>query len=97
MNKGETIDKFVCFMKDELEKDGYKIGQAHFNFALSHTAKYVNNPDELISEGDDLTKFKSICKISDEEFKTVINACLTNDLVKEFGGNERNYIFGIIY
>lgn len=91
MNKEETIDKFVCFMKDELEKDGYKIGQAHFNFALSHTAKYVNNPDELISEGDDLTKFKSICKISDEEFKTVINACLTNDLVKEFGGNERNY------
>ena len=42
MNKEETIDKFVCFMKDELEKDGYKIGQAHFNFALSHTAKYVN-------------------------------------------------------
>ncbi len=85
------IDKFVCFMKDELEKDGYKISQAHFNFALSYTEKYYNHPDELIEEGADLTKFKNICKVSDEEFKTIINSCLTNDLVKEFGGNERDY------
>lgn len=91
MNKEEMIDKFVCFMKDELEKDGYKISQAHFNFALSYTAKYYNHPDKLIKEGADLTKFKNICKISDEEFKTIINSCLTNDLVKEFGGNERDY------
>lgn len=91
MNKEEMIDKFVCFMKDELEKDGYKISQAHFNFALSYTEKYYNHPDELIEEGADLTKFKNICKVSDEEFKTIINSCLTNDLVKEFGGNERDY------
>ncbi len=91
MNKEEMIDKFVCFMKDELEKDGYKISQDHFNFALSYTEKYYNHPDELIEEGADLTKFKNICKVSDEEFKTIINSCLTNDLVKEFGGNERDY------
>lgn len=95
MNKEEIIDKFVCFMKNELEKDGYKINQAHFNFALSYTERYFNHHDERTQEGADLTKFKNICKISDDEFKTVINSCLTNNLVKEFGGNEHDY--SIIY
>lgn len=91
MHKEDAIDKLVCFMKDELEKDGHKIEHVHFDFSFSYKEKYFNHADKIIEEGEDLTQFKSIYPISDDDFKIAINSCLTNNLVKEFGGNSREY------
>lgn len=91
MNKEETIDKLLCFMKNALEENGCRINEMSFNFALSYTEKYFNSEPTVIPEGEDLTQFKKLYSISDEDFQKAINCCITHNLIKYRGIGERNF------
>ena len=65
--KENFADELLVYMQNELEKDGQSIKTKDFDFHLTYTQKYFNAPDEIFTEGVDLTKFKNITPITDAE------------------------------
>ena len=92
--KEELIDSLLIYMKNDLEKLGATIKTASFNFSLSYTEQYWGDkPDEIIPEGNDLTAFKQLVTITDNEFDIVIKTCMTHEYVdKMFCGTDYNGI-----
>ena len=62
-------------MKSEIDKTGLPINHVFFNFAKSERKTYINAPDEITPEGDDLIQFKKICKINNKDLDTVLKYC----------------------
>jgi len=84
----KTLDKLLLFMKHEIEKSGRKIELFTFDFSPEETIKYVNAPDELKPEGEDLVAFKKISKIKDTvEIMKVIRRALTDEYMKVGNNN----------
>ena len=81
--KENFADELLVYMQNELEKDGQSIKTKDFDFHLTYTQKYFNAPDEIFTEGVDLTKFKNITPITDEMFQVVMNYCFTHQYIKQ--------------
>src|SRR5574344_1335584 len=93
--KDELIDELLIFMKNEAENYGDNISGIHFDFHLEFVQKYFgDHTDETIPEGNDLAEFKKVIKITDEEFKIVMNCCQTHKYVKKacIGRNNFDYL-----
>lgn len=82
IEKDKLIDTLLIFRKDEIEKRGLTLDRLTFNFSLSETQKYFNAEDEILPEGEDLTAFKKLSGISNEDFQTIINICQTHEYVE---------------
>lgn len=83
--KENFANELLIYMKNELEKKGSTIKTCSFDFHLTRIEKYFGDvQDETIPEGEDLTNFKRINKITDDEFATVIRYCMTHEFIKRF-------------
>lgn len=83
--KENFANELLIYMKKELEKKGSTIKTCSFDFHLTRIEKYFGDvQDETIPEGEDLTNFKRINKITDDVFATVIRYCMTHEFIKRF-------------
>lgn len=83
--KENFANRLLIYMKNELEKKGSTIKTRSFDFHLTRVEKYFGDvQDETIPEGEDLTNFKSINKITDDEFTIVIRYCMTHEFIEQF-------------
>lgn len=83
--KENFANELLIYMKNELEKKGSTVKTCSFDFHLTRIEKYFGDvQDETIPEGEDLTNFKRINKITDDEFATVIRYCMTHEFIKRF-------------
>lgn len=83
--KENFANELLIYMKNELEKKGSTIKTCSFDFHLTRIEKYFGDvQDETIPEGEDLTNFKRINKITDDVFATVIRYCMTHEFIKRF-------------
>ncbi|EKE02604.1 MAG: hypothetical protein ACD_20C00357G0027 [uncultured bacterium] len=91
--KEELIDVLLVYMKNDLENSGNTVKSSIFNFALSRTEEYMGVKEEIVPEGNNLTLFKQIIEITDNEFEIVIKSCMTHEYIeKMYCGSDYNDI-----
>tara|TARA_R110002033_G_scaffold414_1_gene4026 strand:- start:23918 stop:24322 length:405 start_codon:yes stop_codon:yes gene_type:complete len=76
-----------------IEQNAYSRNSVRFNFKFSKTEKYfTKHPDEIFTEGEDLTEFKNKTKLRDDELikKALVKALNENLLKKTVTNGEFN-------
>ena len=82
-NLEKYVDELLIFMSDEIENNAAMLNNIVFNFSFSYTEKYFNAEDKYFDDGEDLTNFKVIAKIKDNEFlKKVLMKALNEQYIK---------------
>ena len=62
MNKEKMIDKILCYMHDEVLKNGLKPSQARFDFIFCDEQSLMGGKTKSIKESEDLINNKKQCK-----------------------------------
>jgi len=85
MNKlDDYIEELLLYMKSEVEDKAARLNEITFNFNLSTKEQYLNAPDEIIPEGEDLTAFRKIVNITDNSVFEKIFAKAINEKYIEY-------------
>ena len=82
ISKEYLVNNLLSYMKNEAERIGVPIGSVDFDFRPSYVQEYIGAPSEIIPDGEDLHLFKQQTNISNEEFETIFNYCITNQYIK---------------
>jgi hypothetical protein len=82
MKIDKVLDELLVFMKNEIEKHGSNLDGLSFNFSQSEIVPYINAPDEVKPEGEDLTAFKKKHKYSDDLILQSLNKALTDSYIR---------------
>ena len=72
MNKEKMIDKILCYMHDEILKNGLKPSQARFDFIFCDEQSLVGEKTKSIKESEDLINIKNLTKLENEQIKSLI-------------------------
>lgn len=83
MKLDKTLDLLLVFMKKEIENHGQSLIKVTFDFSFSETLQYMNAPDEIKFDGEDLTAFKKKTQLGDDSIRQTLNKALTDGYIKQ--------------
>ncbi len=79
--RDKYIEKMLCYFKSEIDKTGLSINNVWFDLTPSKVQKYLNAPDEIIPDTNDLIELKSAIKIKNEDLDVILKYCSSNGYI----------------
>ena len=76
------IDKILCYMHDEVLKNGLKPSQARFDFIFCDEQSLMGRKTKSIKESEDLINIKNLTKLENEQIKFLIKECISYNYIK---------------
>ena len=92
VEKENFINQLLIFMNNTLEENGQKIDGLSFNFLTKPFEIRRGSEVQGFAEGEDFAAFKAQNPISNEDFNTILNMCLTREYIKRFRGDSNGAI-----
>lgn len=77
------VKEILFYMCDKITLESIQPDDRGFNFRFSCVQKYFNHPDEIFSDGDDLSNFKKLNKkVDDKIIRQAINYAIEEKYIK---------------
>lgn len=89
MDKEKMIDKILCYMHDEILKNGLKPSQARFDFIFCDEQSLIGGKTKSIKESEDLINIKNLTKLENEQIKSLIKECISYSYIKNTSCSEQ--------
>lgn len=83
------IDKILCYMHDEILKNGLKPSQIRFDFIFDKEQSLMGGMTKSTQKSEDLTNVKNLTKLKDEEIKSLIKECISYNYIKNTSLSEQ--------